>query len=277
MKWALSEQFPEYLYGNTFNVYMDNNPLIYVLTTAKLDALGHRWITGLANYNFRIHYKSRKSNVEADALSRIDWEKGDETIQADSIQAIVTAAITRQGNDHIEAIPCSPQTSESLLPSIPDNAPIVCKTITQSSGQSCLTHPETELFVSETESKSGNSSHPDPSLNLKCMTMSDWIEAQSEDRIVGDIIKMYRAKELQYQKGKETENQEMRQFLKQRSNLFLRNGILYCKNDTQEIDHPDRNTMQLAHPESFRTQALKCWHDDLGHRGVERTLNLLRD
>ena len=51
---------------------MDNNPLTYVLTTAKLDTMGHRWITGLANYNFHIHYKSGKSNVEADALSRID-------------------------------------------------------------------------------------------------------------------------------------------------------------------------------------------------------------
>ena len=79
-----------------------------MLTTAKLDAMGHRWIIGLANYNFHIHYKSRKSNVEADALSRIDWEKGNEAIQADSIQAIVSAAITRQGNDHTEAIPCIP-------------------------------------------------------------------------------------------------------------------------------------------------------------------------
>ena len=93
--------------------------------------------------------------------------------------------------------------------------------------------------------------------------MSDWIEAQSKDKIVGDIIKMYKAKELQYQKGKETDNQEMRQFLKQRSKLFLRNGILYPKNDTQELDHPDRNTMQLVLPKSFRTQALKGCHDDL--------------
>ena len=85
-------------------MYTDNNPLTYLLTTAKLDAMGHRWITGLANYNFHIHYKSGKSNVEADALSRINWEKGCETIQADSIQAIVINVITRQGNDHIEAM-----------------------------------------------------------------------------------------------------------------------------------------------------------------------------
>ena len=85
LKWAITEQFHEYLYGNTFDVYTHNNPLTYLLTTAKLDAMGHRWITGLANYNFHIHYKSGKGNVEADALSRIDWEKGDETIQANSI------------------------------------------------------------------------------------------------------------------------------------------------------------------------------------------------
>ena len=71
-KWAITEQFHEYLYGNTFDVYTDNNPLTYVLMTAKLDAVGHRWIAGLANYNFHLHYQSGKSNVEADALPRID-------------------------------------------------------------------------------------------------------------------------------------------------------------------------------------------------------------
>ena len=55
--------------------------------------MGHRWITGLVNYNFHIHYKSGKSNVEADALSRIDWEKYNETIQVESIQAVVAASI----------------------------------------------------------------------------------------------------------------------------------------------------------------------------------------
>ena len=100
--------------------------------TAKLDAMGHRWITGLANYNFHIHYQSGKSNVEADALSRIDWEKDDKTLPADSIQAFVTAALTGQGNYYIETIPCSPQIIESLIPSIHDNAQVVCTSITTS-------------------------------------------------------------------------------------------------------------------------------------------------
>ena len=40
LKWAVTEKFHEYLYGGNFDVYTDNNPLTYVLTTAKLDATG---------------------------------------------------------------------------------------------------------------------------------------------------------------------------------------------------------------------------------------------
>ena len=50
-------------------MYMENNPLTYVLTSAKLDAIGHHWIAGLANYNFVLNYQSGKTN--ADALSHI--------------------------------------------------------------------------------------------------------------------------------------------------------------------------------------------------------------
>ena len=37
LKWSIMERFHEYLYGRHFEVYTDNNPLTYILTTAKLD------------------------------------------------------------------------------------------------------------------------------------------------------------------------------------------------------------------------------------------------
>ena len=40
LKWSVTEHFHEYLYGRKFDVYTDNNPLTYVLKTAKLDATG---------------------------------------------------------------------------------------------------------------------------------------------------------------------------------------------------------------------------------------------
>ena len=42
LKWAVTHKFHEYLYGATFNVFTNNNPLTYILSTAKLDAMGHR-------------------------------------------------------------------------------------------------------------------------------------------------------------------------------------------------------------------------------------------
>ena len=73
LKWSITERFHEYLYGGHFEVYTDNNPLTYILTT-KLDATVQRWVASVANYNFKILYKSGKLNVEVDALSCIPWE-----------------------------------------------------------------------------------------------------------------------------------------------------------------------------------------------------------
>ena len=68
--------------------------------------------------------------MEADALSRIDWGKSNQTFPAESIQAIVTAALTRQGKDYIRAIPCSHQAIECFALSVHDNAQVVCKSMT---------------------------------------------------------------------------------------------------------------------------------------------------
>lgn len=42
LKWAICDKFRDYLYyAPTFTVYTDNNPLTYILSTAKLNAVGH--------------------------------------------------------------------------------------------------------------------------------------------------------------------------------------------------------------------------------------------
>ena len=85
LKWSVTKRFHEYLCGGEFEVYMDNNPLTDVLTTAKLDATGQRWIASLANYNLKIFYRSGKLNVEADGLSRIPWEN----TQVDHLEPLI--------------------------------------------------------------------------------------------------------------------------------------------------------------------------------------------
>ena len=71
LKWALTEKFGDYLkYGAPFVVFTDNNPLTYILTTAKLNAVGLRWVAELADFNFSLKYRPGKMNKDADGLSR---------------------------------------------------------------------------------------------------------------------------------------------------------------------------------------------------------------
>ena len=73
-------------------MYTDNNPLTYVLTTAKLDATGQRWVAALAMYNFKIYYRSGKSNANTDTLSRIPWETS-EIMDSKILEPYVVKAI----------------------------------------------------------------------------------------------------------------------------------------------------------------------------------------
>ena len=114
LKWAVCEKFHEYLYGSkSFEVFTDNNPLTYVLTSAKLDACGQRWVAKLANYNFSIRYRCGVSNTEADALSRIKWSEAlSDNVDIENgcmdthvINAILTGAVTK--SSLIESVSCS--------------------------------------------------------------------------------------------------------------------------------------------------------------------------
>ena len=90
LKWAVTDHFHEYLYGGKFDVYT-NNPLTYILPSAKLDVCGQRWVASLANYNFRLFYKTSKTNIGADALSRIPREEYHE-LESPVVKALLKAS-----------------------------------------------------------------------------------------------------------------------------------------------------------------------------------------
>lgn len=72
LMWAIYDHFKDYLYYvPNFIVYTDNNPLTYIQTTAKLNATGYRWLAQLTDFHFEIRYRPGKSNINADALSRL--------------------------------------------------------------------------------------------------------------------------------------------------------------------------------------------------------------
>ena len=76
LKWAITEQFHEYLspYGknrNEFVVHTNNNLLTYIFSSANLDAAGQRWVAHLASHNFSLEYQKGKNNTVADVLNRM--------------------------------------------------------------------------------------------------------------------------------------------------------------------------------------------------------------
>ena len=71
--------------------------MTYVLTTAKLDVTGQRWVAAVALYNFKIYYRSGKLNVNVDALSRIPWDS-EEIAQSCHYEPVTIQAITMKSN-----------------------------------------------------------------------------------------------------------------------------------------------------------------------------------
>lgn len=72
---AITEKFSNYLISGKFTVFTDNNPLTYILTTARVDATGQRWVAALSDFNFDIVYRSGNKNVDADVLSRYPFHE----------------------------------------------------------------------------------------------------------------------------------------------------------------------------------------------------------
>ena len=86
LKWAITEQFHEYLspYGknrNEFVVCTDNNPLTYIFSSVNLDAAGQRWVARLASYNFSLEYQKGKDNTVADFLSQMNERLPEKEVQ----------------------------------------------------------------------------------------------------------------------------------------------------------------------------------------------------
>ena len=75
LQWAIVKKFHGYLYGSTFDTYTNNNPLIHMLMTSKLDATSDHWMASLANYIFHMFCRAGKTNVDADTLLRVSWPR----------------------------------------------------------------------------------------------------------------------------------------------------------------------------------------------------------
>ena len=106
LKWAITDPFRDYLYyAKHFTAYTDNNPLTYILTAPKLDATGQRWVSELADYTFDLKYKPGRTNIEADALSRLPLDVSGFTEVVDFAE--VSACLSYKHQAWIGSVTCN--------------------------------------------------------------------------------------------------------------------------------------------------------------------------
>ena len=117
LKWAVTEQFRDYLYyAPDFTVYTDNNPLTYILTSAKQNATTLRWVGELADFRLEVKYRPGKANVDADTLSRRPLKIEDymKTCCEESGSEVVQAAICSVQYQSQEDLPRLTALTDSL-------------------------------------------------------------------------------------------------------------------------------------------------------------------
>ena len=82
LKWAVTEHFRKNLLCQSFVVQMDNNPVMYIMSTPNLDVTGHQWVGALAQFDFVLEYQKGHDNTIADILSWVTTQLNPETIKS---------------------------------------------------------------------------------------------------------------------------------------------------------------------------------------------------
>lgn len=266
LKWAVTEKFCDYLYGASFTVVTDSNPLTYILTTAKLDATSYRWLSALSTYSFKLQYRAGKQNLDADALSRRPYgeliddyasQKEQERISKFTANHLSEAETSVVWLEEVKAI-CErhdvyfkPETSDSL-----DHSIALIESITLS--------PE-----SLPSSFQGEHDHGLPV--IPSFSLAEISEKQHADPSIREMITHMQTGESPPPLAK-NKLPEFAFLLREWKRMELINGVLYRKRQ-----NANTTTYQLVLPRELRELVLKSLHDDMGHFGVERTLDLVRD
>ena len=243
LKWAVSEKFREYLISSTFTVLTDNNPLTYLQSKCKLKAVEQRWVSELANFNFSIKYRAGKQNTNADALSRLNWEKPEEC-DVDHVEAALASSL------NTTAVPESVR--EQLLQSavfLAENPSVVAEQLTVDPPQQYSTSPV-------------------PSWDPKQLA-----KLQSVDAAIKRLIHYRAIGRKPSPREKKAETRGAKQLLNQWERIVEKKGVLYRSNS----DNHGNKHLQLLLPYSLHDELLKGVHDQCGHQGSERTEQLVRE
>ncbi|RXN31227.1 Retrovirus-related Pol polyprotein from transposon 412 [Labeo rohita] len=264
LKWAITAKFSDYLYGTEFTVVTDSNPLTYILTSAKLDSTSYRWLSGLSAYNFKIQYRAGAQNQDADGLSRrpngqlmndLESQKEQERIKQFTLNHLAEADkdLPVILPEAVKAVCEKHQVSQSQ-----DGHRPVWMTLAESLTMNADALPQE--FREEFE-------HGLPV--VPHLSEEDLVNRQRADPELKEVLEYLESGEKPL--GRKNLSPTMSMWMRQWNKLEVKNGVLYRKRMDQ-----GRELNQLVLPKDLREMVLTSLHDDMGHLGLERTLDLLR-
>ncbi len=259
LKWAVTEKLSDYLYGNHFTVITDSNPLTYILSSAKLDAISSHWLSALATFSFSLIYRSGKQNQDADGLSRRPHgELVNDMVSQKEQERIQQFASKHLGEGKGVIIDCAvvQAVCDKHLVQQEDGTPVALVeslTIEQEAIPGCFAQ----------EMTGDTSAVPN-------LTGIDLQREQREDVILNQVISHMEQGQLPC-RAVRYECPDISLLLREWNRLELKEGVLYRRRQWN-----DQTNYQLVLPVKFRAMVLESLHDQMGHMGVDRTLDLVR-
>ena len=248
LKWAVTEQFHEYLspYGknrNEFVVHTDNNPLIYIFSSANLDAPGQRWVACLASYNFSLEYQKGKDNTVADFLSQMNECLPEEEVH-EYLNQIPYPGVKAVLNNVI--MPFEEHAEQGVRP-------------TPNHWGDCQ-----EEAVEARPAR------------LTTTNVTDWKQEQKEDPVLYQVAKHLRAPRETFKAAlhKVLDKKATAAYVKAKEQLLIKNGLLYWK--TQQ-GQADEIVFKFVVPQRHRGITLDGCHQEVAHQGQRRSTALMQE
>ena len=249
-------------------MYTDNNPLVYI-KTSKLGTAQIHWLSELALYNFDIVYRMGKSNLVADALSRRP-ESGNQVDQkgvqdSDEEWEAVSYPITNTGHIPEDYVYISSQVLSQEITSIVGGTKIDGK---------LKEHVEilgtAHKSLGETEPIEVRSSLINIFSHVTPKEMAEFQQADNQISAVYPWVQEGKTppKSVLYK----TRSKTLRKLFHQFERLTLKKEVLHRLYVSEDIEYH-----QLVLPQRFHSKILRSVHDDMGHQGLEKTMELLRE
>ena len=262
LKWSVCDKFKDYLLGSKFTVFTDNNPLCYI-KSSKLGAAQIRWLSKLALYDFDIVYRTGKSNLVTDALSRrpeVEEEMEREVLpESDDEEWIAVSYQVEEQGGRISSMEFNQVISELV------------------GGTKIDKKLKDRIQVMDVAKEKLNGNTIEVATGMVSLfdsiTPKEMAEFQRQDNQIAPIFAYVKQDQKPSKKATyQIRSKLARKLALQWDRLILKQGILHRLYIFNEMEYH-----QLVLPQRYHRKVLTALHDHMGHQGIDRTLDLLRE